>query len=311
MSFSQVPFKAILAGGLSALLLISAPFFLPFSLLYSNLVQLPLLSIGLSTGFRDGAIATFTAAVLLILSGAGGHSFASFLLLNGGPALLFLYFALKNIRENGKIYWYPPGRLLSILLFYAIVLAGGVAYAIQGLGLFDRISEAIGLLTGGDGPRAPDPEQEIALKAFYAFFKSYAPFLIGASLFLVTTLNGILAQALLVKFGKNLRPSPKMQEILLPWWVWYMAAGTALIGFLFGDTWFGLLSLNIFYLTLTAFFFEGLGVLHSVAKRGGNGRLFLWTLYFVLALMIGLVVIVVAIGIFEPWLRLRERIKNQ
>lgn len=307
MSFSQVPFKPILAGGLSALLLISAPFLLPFSILYSNLVQLPLLFIGLGTGFRDGVIATLSASLILLIGGAGLHSLISFLLLNGLPALLVLFFALKYIRRDKTVYWYPPGRILSNLLLYALGVAGVTAALIYGLGLFDRVSEAFGVLTGP----AETPEQEVAMKAFASFFKTYAPALIGVSFFLVTALNAILAQALLAKMGQNLRPSPKMQEILFPWWLWYTSVAGALLGFAFSEHWAGLFCLNLFYLTLVGFFFEGLSVLHAFARRAGENKLFLWIMYFVLALMIGLVVIVVAIGIFEPWLRLRERLKNQ
>ncbi len=307
MSFSQVPVKPILAGGLSALLLISAPFLLPFSILYSNLVQLPLLYVGLGIGFRDGVIATLTASVILLIGGTGLHSLVSFLFLNGLPALLILFFALKYVKQNKTVYWYPPGRILSNLLLYAIGVSGITAYLIYGLELFDRVSEAFGLLIGP----ADSPEQELAIKAFAVFFKTYAPALIGVSFFLVTTLNAILAQAILAKMGQNLRPSPKMQEILFPWWLWYTSVASALFGFAFSEHWAGLLCLNLFYLTLVGFFFEGLSVLHAFARRAGENKLFLWIMYFVLALLIGLVVIVIAIGIFEPWLRLRERLKNQ
>lgn len=300
---------ALAAGGLSALLFGSLLTRSAGSALFSYLASLPLLAVGLWAGPLGAGLAAVVGAVATAALGSLTFG-ATYVALNGGPAVLLVRQALlSRTNAEGGTEWYPPGHLVAWLaalaavalvalaLVLELVTEGGLrAVAAEALATFlDSMARALGT-TDESAVMAPEVRDALA---------PLIPGLTGMSWFLTLAVNGTLAQALLVSLRLNRRPSPDLGAIALPAWLLagLVIAGlaTLLPGLL------GFLGANLVLILLPAFVLAGLGILHAVSRPWPLRPLFLTAVYL-LAFFLGWPLVVLALlGVFEPWIRLRQR----
>src|SRR5581483_6546627 len=256
--------------------------------------------IGLWMGYTSAAIAVVTGVVALVA--AGGFVFAlAYLLVNAAPALIMTFLAQHNrIGSDGQTEWYPPGMLITALV--------GIAAAMF-LSLFaiylDSPGGAEGLLRRGLETAfrqlgAPGAAGNADASATAAVMAQFMPGVVAASWMAMVIINGVLAQGLLVRFGRNLRPSLRMADIDLPPWL-LGAVAIALAGaFMPGNAHF--LGANLFLIFMPAYVLAGLGVVHALAARLASRGLLL-TATYALALLLGWPLVIAALlGLAEPWL---------
>jgi len=274
------------------------------AIILAYLAQLPLFVIGLWMGYTSAAIAAVTAVIGLAV--AGGFLFAiAYLIVNAAPALLMTYLAQHSrLGADGEREWYPPGLLITWLAGLAalIFLALSVFYADApgGIeGMLRRGLEAAFSQLGAPG-YAPGAGDAVAALA------RFMPGVIAASWMAMVVINGVLAQGLLARLHRNLRPSPRMAEIDLPQWL-IGAVAIALIGaFMPGNPRF--VGANLFLILMPAYVMAGLGVVHALTARMASRGLLL-TATYTLVLLFGWPLIIAALlGLAEPWLNLRRRI---
>jgi uncharacterized protein YybS (DUF2232 family) len=223
------------------------------------------------------------------------------------PVVLFCSLALRNRTwTDGQTYWYPPGHLLracslwvgALLLAVAITLsmvAGGFEAAIGEMvsGFLNIVGQQQGLTM--------QPERMQALA-------QALPGITAWSWMVMATVNGLLAQLLVRRFGRNIRPTPKMADIQVPL-SWCAAFGaTAAIGFVLpGDA--GYTLMNLAFVMAFPLLFQGLSVVHVAFARWGLGRGAYVAAYAAIVMLISwLGLAVVALGLAEPVFRLRERL---
>lgn len=298
---------ALSAGLASAVCYISVRSGLQGALVLTYLAPVPLLAAGLSSGFAAAAMAAVVASVAL-LAGVGLKVVGFYLVVTAIPALLIARHALKARTDEttGTTEWYPVGDILGWLTLYGLFLLAGVTIYFSGApgglegsvrtslrGFFDQIQ------VGGTG-RFPFPIDEIA---------RYFTGMVLSVWLLITLVDTVLAQNLLARAGKSLRPTPAYSQIELPRWLEFAFLIAIIAAFLPGTL--GMLGRNASPLLSTPFFLLGLAVIHTLSRRIAARGAVLVALYFLLALVSWLSAVVVLVGLVEQWTSLRQRFSAQ
>ncbi|HJS32487.1 MAG TPA: DUF2232 domain-containing protein [Alphaproteobacteria bacterium] len=271
------------------------------ALIVPYFAQIPLFAIGLWLGVGGAALAAALAvAVLLAL---GGIVFALvFLVVNAAPAVFMTHQALLNRADgHGGVEWYPAGRLLTwIIAMASIGFAALTLYFIdEPGGLKAIIADGIRVSVRFEG--APD-----AITAASEGIANIFPGIVALSWIVMVAANAAIAQALLTHLGVNRRLAPDIASLQLPQGLPVLAAICGLGAFMPGLA--GFLGVNLAIILAGAFAFVGLAVVHTVARRWPNRRLWLIAVY-IFVLVFGWPVLALALlGLADPWLNLRRRL---
>jgi hypothetical protein len=271
------------------------------ALIVPYFAQIPLFAIGLWLGVAGAALAAALAVVVLLA--LGGIVFALvFLVVNAAPVVFMTHQALLNRADaHGGVEWYPAGALLTwIIAIASIGFAVLTVYFIdEPGGLKAIIADGIRLSVRFEG--APD-----AVTAASEGIANIFPGIVALSWIVMVVLNAAIAQALVTHFGVNRRPAPDIASLQLPQGLPIFAAICGLGAFMPGLA--GFLGVNLAIIFAGAFAFAGLAVVHTVARRWPNRRLWLIAVY-VFVLIFGWPVLALALlGLADPWLNLRRRL---
>jgi hypothetical protein len=291
-------------GALSALLYLSVVLGSPGALLLAYLAPLPLFTVSLGLGTVAGVTAGGTAA--LIIGVAGGLIAALlFLAVNLPPvAILTRQALLSRTAADGSTEWYPVGHLVMWLTglgilglaIFALAAASGEAgvegstRAFLSTGverMFSSISEA---------------DRDKLLDAVVPYF----PAAVIASWMGMIAINACLAQGLLGRFARNLRPSPDLATIDLPRELslgLLVCVGIAL----FASGALAYLGRNAALVLVGPFFILGLGVMHALARRFAQRNWILIGSYAAMLMFGWPIAIVAGMGLLEQWVGLRRR----
>ena len=294
---------AVLAGLISSALFLALSSGMPGMVLLAYFIQLPLLFVGLSLGLAASVIAAGSAILVCSLI-AGVVAAALFALIQALPAVMVIRQALLARRQNGNVEWYPPGLVLAQLTTFAalcitasyLVLLGHPG-GLQGM-LSDFIGATLAELGGAETGVAPSPE----LSRWMFLF----PGLMAASWLVMVVVNGVLAQALAVRLGRNRRPSPALSELELPGWLW-PAIGIAALLAVLGDDGLGFLGRSLLIVLVVPYMFLGLAVIHAFARRWSHRRLALTIFYGGVMLLGWPLLAVLLLGFVEDWAHVRQR----
>jgi hypothetical protein len=302
-----MPLAAAIASGLAAsLLYLSVLTGSLGALILVYLVQLPLFAAGLSLGAKGVLLAGGTATLVTGLAG-GSLSALLFFLVEALPAVLLVFQALRwRQDEGGAVSWCPPGRLVLWLVGIgtAALLAAAIWLSLAPEG-FRGIMR--GFLAGQLDSLVGQPaaEQTSRTDALAETLSAFFPAIATGSWLVMTTINGVLAQGVLARFGLAMRPAPDIATLSLPRWPSVLLAGAVLAAIVApGDL--GYLGANLVPVLAIPFFFVGLAVLHAVARRHAGRIIILVPTY--LALLLGWpILLVAACGIIDQWFGLRQR----
>ena len=294
------------AGVLSALLYLSVVLGQPSAMLLAYLAQLPLFAVALGMGGLAGVTATGSAAVVVSLVGgviAGGL----FLIVSGVPVMLVGRKALLNRQDaDGKTEWYPLGLLVTWMVGMgagAFVVAGALLAA-STEGLEASIRSFLGLGVDRLMASAAEADRQRILNAIVPWF----PAAVVMSWLAMVAINAALAQGVLARFGRNLRPSPELADIELPGLL-TIVLGIAGAAAVVGPDALGFIGRNLFLILLVPFFFLGLGVVHAVARKFSPQKPFILVAAYAAMLVLGWPVALVAgLGLFDQWLGLRRKL---
>ena len=287
---------AIGGGSASAMIFLSIVATPVLGLFLSLMTPLPLFLIGLGMGPRMGTLAGITGTV--VTGGLGDYLTATnFLLGNAIPVWIVVQQVFRTrVRPDGTIAWLSPGWALSWLSVFGclgVILASSVGDDV--VGEMRRMMNATG--------SGLSPEQiEAAVTAI-------APLLPGIliSLWIIfLAINGIIAQALLVRHGANRRPTERLQDIRLPDWLSWLLVGAAVLGLLGGDI--GTFGRNLVLILGVPFLFLGLAVIHGLIRRTPFPQAALTLFYFLLIVTGWTILVLPGIGMIEQWAGLRRRL---
>lgn len=270
-----------------------------FSVLLGLFIPFPLVMVGLRQGVKSCFVAT--AVGLVVFSGvAGFESGGLFFFMMGGPSVLLTHRVLLRIQRPGKKtkIWYPVGDLLSDLALYGLLILTAFFVFMQ------FYPEAMGVTAATLTAPTPETEQLIEM------LRRIVPFMFALNPLIATVVSALLAQKFLEAKKLNLRPAPKIVKMALPWWPW---GAFAFGGVLMVQDFSPALSdygLNAVLLLSLLFILVGLTIVHaySYGQKQIHPKLFLWIFYILMVVFGWPVLIIMTLGVFEPWLGLRKKI---
>ncbi|MCX8506045.1 MAG: hypothetical protein ORN98_05470 [Alphaproteobacteria bacterium] len=338
--------------------------FIAGHMIFMLLSTLPIFLAGLSGGVRSSILASLLAtSISTSLNSINGLFFGLTLAfpaaLLGGVAVMPINFwrqpgllFSKSVRMSkmrtlfgkfsGDYIEVPSGSLLlisiltigwTVLILGSFLMFHGKANPELELATLLRNALAETILIG-----SPESDQNLfdwVIKLLARF-----PSLFVLSWMICLTLNGILAQGLLMRFNYNLRTSPDIGNIALPGWfsviglvlllvavgseseklqIWlddYLPKSVAdpisAIIFYHGGLaqfpWVGYIARNLLLIQMLGFFFAGMGVMHYLSRKRPYRNLIL-SVYYTLALLVPWVMLVTnVIGFLEPWAKMRRRL---
>lgn len=297
---------AIGGGGLSAAASLAFSTGVPGALMFVYLAPLPVFLVGFSTGTLAGIIAGASGFLFAGLMG-GAVAAGLYGLIHALPSFLVIRQSLlQRTNADGTTQWYSAGSTLSYLsmLGASIITLAAVFFLSSGDGMQAAVADYLDSAFRIMVPALSDSARSEVVTLLAPLF----PGAVGMSWVVMTALNGILAQAILVPLGRNLRPSPVFTELELPHWnAWILvaAAGLALLGG--GEIEY--MGRNLAVIMAVPYFFLGLAIVHALVKQLPYSGLFLTAFYLVL-LISGLTAypVVAGVGVIEQWFGLRRRI---
>jgi hypothetical protein len=302
----------LLSGGTTAFAFMMALSGSIGGMFLSNFTQLPLFLAGLSLGMTGTIAAAAVASGVLLIAGVSV----------GVPLLLILYAAptiiltrqavLSRPDGQGGQEWYPAGLLLlwatgiaMVLLTVGFILLSSGAESIEA-GIRQLLDQVFQRMM----PAGKAEQRQLLVDAI-------APFLPGISAamwILLVAVNGSLAQGLLVRGQRNMRPSPDLATLELPRTLLFVLAIAVAAGVLLPGS-FGYVGRNIAVVLGVPYFFAGLGVLHFLSRRHPAGVLLLFLCYMILILLSLFfkwpTIAVAMVGVLDQWTDLRHRLRNR
>jgi len=293
---------ALGAGVLSGLINAWAPFGGLGTLILGFLSMVPLFAVGLGLGVSSVGLAVAAGSVTVALVGIGGlTSGAIYAMVFGAPVVMLTRQALLNRSGPDGTEWYPTGLLLCWLAGIAGILALAMWFWVATGPRAVAVEAELAALFRDVG-RASDGQAAEAARGVLRWLPGSGA--AGWSLILMT--NAALAQGLLQRFGRAIRPSPAMAGIQVPQVVglaFAVCAGLSVVAGAAGD-----MGRTLAIVLSVPLLVQGLAVAHAFAARTAAPGPLLAGLYIVLALVWWLAApIVVVIGFLDLWLNFRAR----
>lgn len=316
-AFDRVTILSILAGGCSALLAIGQGGAMfsslgPLLLLAGCLFSFPLFLIGLGFGVRSLGIACFSsiltyAAALLGLGVTALTPVVVMALTQIFPILILCRQALlSRTMDQSHTEWYPTKFLINWLLGIAavglllisiwpeIILPGGAE------DILNQLQNAAPHITNNDS-------EADAFRRVLVVIWPFLPGMVVVSWMLLMVLNGTLAQLFLVHKSINLRPTFNVGELEVDTRQLIVLALSGLAAVLLpGAIQVANFASNLFLVLLVPCFLAGMALIHFLCRVRQQGTLMLGAFYCFMVVFSWIAVLILLLGIFEPWLRLRQ-----
>ncbi len=292
------------AGATSALFWFSILSGISGGVLLAYLSPFPLLLSGLNLGMRPMNIAAAVAVVLaaVISSPLAAGLFAASIAL---PSWIIVRQALLGqVKDETIVGWFPVGHILAMIAGLGTIFIAALAVTHLGVegGLEGAVESFLKEAFATWFVTADGVDPVMIAGRLVPFF----PGLVVSSWILLMVVNATVAQGLLVRLGRNIRPSPAYARLTLPdWlsWAFVAAAALSLIGS--GDLQY--VGRNVAIVLAVPFFFLGLSTVHTAAQRLPNKRAMLAVFYMILLFFGWSALAVAGLGFFEQWAGLRHR----
>ncbi len=282
--------------------------FLAFFIVY--LAPLPMLLAGLSYGLRAAAIAAF--AWIVAMGFLGGFQTAGFFVMTHAlPAWVIVKLALLARTEvldangTGTLRWMDSGQIVSVMTALAAGLLVLAALAVGDVGLSGYLA---GQLEQTFKLVAPEMEAMTGTR-IASTITPMLPGVVLTSWLVMMAVNAAIAQGLLVRIGRNRRPSPSYVGLELPGWLSWPLVGAAAMALVGSGEW-EYMGRNMAMVLALPYFFLGLAVFHTLARRVSATKPLLVAFYLVIVISVWAALVVAGIGVVEQWFGLRGRIAS-
>ncbi|MBM3570680.1 MAG: DUF2232 domain-containing protein [Alphaproteobacteria bacterium] len=299
---------ALLAGGLSGLLHLALLAGSAGGVILAWLSPLPLFAAGLWLGWQAAALAGLVATLLIGL-GFGPLAGLWFGLIQWLPVAGLTRLALLAREESGTAEWYPLGRLYAWLAGYVGLGLVGMALYFSGSegGLEGQLTAVIERATRQVLAMMPGSAEQAPRAAAMA---AWVPLGFALSWSAMQALNAFLAQGLLARFGRAVRPAWGFSDFALPRWMAPALGAAALLMLLEGTV--GLVGRTLAGYLIVGYALAGLAALHALSHRLGDRRKFALIALYVLLAVVGMpIALAVALfGLLEQWFGWRARMAS-
>lgn len=277
------------------------------------LAPLPLFLIGLNIGYTAAALAAVVGSVVLTVVVGPAIGAGYFVSTGLAPILLCRQALLWREDESGQPAWYPVGWLLVWLagLTATYFIAALLYYAGADGGLSGTLAQH--LLTTADQleKQAASQSEDMfattsaAIRRLAADGARVFSSVIALSWMLSVMLNGLLAQAILSRSGRNFRPTPNYSGLILPRILSYLAVAALVLSFAPGSL--GFAAGTLAAIAIWPFFILGLVVVHAISRRLSSRFMVLAAFYLFLFGLGWPVALVAGLGLMDQWMGLRQQ----
>ncbi len=278
------------------------------ALVLAYIAQLPLFLVGLSVGLTASALAGAVAAVMA-LALHGIPFMAIFVIAFLLPVLVLVRQGLLSRGDAAdKLEWYPPGLLTGWLVGVGIaIMVLGVLFLTMTGGAEASVRAFVGKVFDAAKAAMPRGTPPLGRAQAIDLMAGYLPGIALASLLIMTAINAALAQGVLVRFGVNLRPSPDIAALDLPVALVAVFAAALVAGALLpGDL--GYLARNLVPVVMVGGALAGLAVVHAAVRKLDARTWMLVAVYLAAGLLVWPIILLAAVGMAEPFLKLRQRL---
>ncbi len=264
---------------------------------------LPLFLVGLSRGYISAAVATLAGTGVVLAFGPSTITALQYALAFGAPTVWLCRLALLSRPLATGAEWYPSGRLLLSTVAFpaAAFLALYIAFLDAEGGLKGTIARLLARMLEvlANLPiQTPPPETLAAIAEFF-------PPVTALTWLTIVVGNGLAAQAITRRLGRNVRPSFALAEFALPRWLLAPLIATLALTFFPGDA--GFLGRTLAILLLVPYFFLGLALVHSFAARW-RGRVGVLVAFYLALFFFGWpALLVAALGVANQLMGLRKQ----
>jgi uncharacterized protein YybS (DUF2232 family) len=304
---------AVGSGGLSAVASLAFLSGMPGGLLFVYLATLPIFIVAFSMGSTAASVAAVSGIVMAGLVG-GALTAAAFGLFHALPAWFVSRQSLsvqKSLDRNNdeSLVWYPVGSVLSILtlLCAALMVIGALAFTSNSVDTIEQsIAQSLFETFAIMMPNQGDAEMLAMVDTLASIF----PGAMGGSWVLMTVVNAVLAQNIVTRMGRNIRPTPRFMHMELPHWAAWPLIITAVMALIMsGEARY--MAQNVTMILATPFFFLGLSVIHWAVRRISFSTALLTVFYLIMIVSGWALMLVAALGMIEQWAGVRSRFNDK
>jgi uncharacterized protein YybS (DUF2232 family) len=273
------------------------------------LVSVPLFMAGLSLGAMAALVASATG-IVAALALHGPAVAGVFAMCFGVPVLIMVRQALLSRSGDAGIEWYPAGLLAATLTVIGLALAVIFTTVLPMLGV-QEFAEVLlqgfaeSLAAGTEGVTAEEVLEQINIERMLRLM----PGMISGFWMLALLAGGSIAQAILEKTGRNLRPSPEFSRIELPNWLAIVAAIIMAAG-MFVPGVLGDYAVAMAFAACFPFLVQGLALVHAFIRKIRGGTILLVIFYLLVFVPVWPVMLVVLLGAVEQFAGFRQRWEN-
>lgn len=300
-----VTFAAI-AGGAAAMLYLAVTAGGFGAVVLGYLAPLPLFVVGLWAGATAAALAGVLGAMLTAALTGSDVAPLTFLATAALPAALVAATALRD-GPDGEVVRGNPGDALTALagaaalgFFLAVIFASGEEGGLKAVlaGVLGSVLAQLAELGGAAGPESSEA----------LWLAPALPGIVAASWMLMTTVNALLAQTLLTRFGRNRGPAMRFADLALPRALPAVFGAATAAGLLLPDP-LGFWAVNLALIFAVPLFFAGLATAHAFAESRSARTPLLVAFYVFLFIFGWPIALMVGLGVIETWTGLSRRLR--
>lgn len=296
------------AGIASAVLYGVAPASPLGAMLVAVLVAATLFMAGLGLGALAGAAAS-VAGVLAAMAIHGPASGATFALSFGVPVAILVRQAMLSRSDDGATEWYPAGFLAATLTIIGLGMAVAYTAILPMLGVMEH-AEAMLRVFAENFADSSDEVTVDELMDQIRWVMRLLPGMLTGFWMLALLAGGALAQAVLEKIKRNMRPRPDFAGIQLPNWMAAVAAVT-MAGAMFIPDPVGLYAVSMAFAACFGFLVQGLAVVHAFNRKIQGGTILLAIFYLLVFAPVWPAMLLVLLGAVEQFAGFRRGWKKE
>ncbi|MCK5621304.1 MAG: DUF2232 domain-containing protein [Alphaproteobacteria bacterium] len=273
------------------------------AMLAAVLVAAALFMAGLGLGTMAGATAS-AVGVLAAMAIHGPVSGATFALSFGVPVAILVRQAMLSRSVDGETEWYPTGLLAATLTIIGLGMALAYTAILPTLGVLEQ-AEAL-LRTFAESFAASSDEITVEeLMDQIKWVMRLLPGMLTGFWMLALLAGGALAQTVLERMQRNLRPRPDFAGMRLPNWMAAVAAVT-MAGAMFVPDPAGLYAVSMAFAACFGFLMQGLAVVHAFNRKIRGGMILLVIFYLLVFVPVWPAMLLVLLGAVEQFAGFRR-----
>lgn len=297
------PLLLIGMGALSSLLFLSLLSGIPAAVILSFCCQAPLFYVALTQGTRDTFASVLAACLCTALLLDVGVGFVFFLVF-GVPCLLLSKVLLS--RAPGRQKESKVATLVLVQQLYSLLLMTLLFGMVE-------ISLRNGLVAQVMPLLSKPPFKNLIPNLSPDMLTQFLRIMPGFALLwtmMATFVSGALVHTLLTKWDLSLVKKPlRLEKLNLPLCPWILLVVSALATIFFHKIFLGPFCANVLLVLMIVFLVQGVSIMHAFCLGRPHGAGLLWIFYAFMVFFQELGLVVVVMGILEPWLQMRRRIE--